>query len=81
MSSTQVAFITGCSSGLGFVTVIKLIRNGYIVYATVRSQESQKKLEKACNHSENLHTFLLDLTDEKAIEKAASNCLTKTLIY
>ena len=36
----QIAIVTGCSTGIGFATALRLAREGYHVYASVRSEAS-----------------------------------------
>lgn len=76
MSSPKVVFITGCSSGLGFSTAVKLVNAGYIVYASMRSLEKKGLLEKACNDARNLHVIALDLENDLAIQSAVKTVLS-----
>lgn len=73
--NSKVAFITGCSSGLGFATVQKLIESGYIVYATMRNFTHKEQLQKACMDSKNLHILKLDLADDCQINAAVNEVL------
>jgi NADP-dependent 3-hydroxy acid dehydrogenase YdfG len=73
----QVVAITGCSSGLGFATVVKLVEQGYIVYAGMRNLAAQHELEKACCYSPNLHIKKLDLADQNTISQFAEELLAK----
>lgn len=43
----KICLITGTSSGIGFATAVHLARNGYKVYATMRSVEKSGELLKA----------------------------------
>lgn len=77
MPPPKVTFITGCSSGLGLTTALRLIQSGHIVHATVRSVEDQKALIQQCNHSKNLFVSLLDLSNDKEIEETACKILSQ----
>ena len=49
----DVILITGATSGFGFATAERLVKNGYKVIATGRRKENLEKLKTVCN-SENL---------------------------
>jgi NAD(P)-dependent dehydrogenase (short-subunit alcohol dehydrogenase family) len=44
-ASPKVAVVTGCSTGIGFATALRLAREGCRVYATVRSEASGAALQ------------------------------------
>lgn len=71
----KTVFITGCSSGLGFSTVVELINKGYFVFATMRSLHQMDGLKKACNYSQNLRILQLDLSKDADIERAVNQTL------
>ncbi len=77
MNQSRVAFITGCSSGLGLCTAAKLIQGDYIVYATIRSLKDQDKLKEACSNSTKLFILTLDLTDDYSIQSCVNTVLTE----
>lgn len=56
---TQVALITGASSGIGAATALAFVRAGFVTYATARRPETLAPLEAA-----GCHALRLDVTDE-----------------
>ena len=65
--------ITGCSSGIGFATAIKLSDNGWDVYATCRNQKDVEKLKKI-----GLKCLKLDYTNEESIDNTVNTILKET---
>jgi NAD(P)-dependent dehydrogenase (short-subunit alcohol dehydrogenase family) len=61
--------VTGASSGIGRATALLLDRNGFQVFAGVRSSEQGEALRQQA--SERLLPILLDVTDQHSIEAAA----------
>jgi NAD(P)-dependent dehydrogenase (short-subunit alcohol dehydrogenase family) len=61
----QVALVTGCSSGIGRATALRLARDGHVVCATARRIESLRELEAA-----GCDTLELDVTDEESRQDA-----------
>jgi NAD(P)-dependent dehydrogenase (short-subunit alcohol dehydrogenase family) len=62
---SKVVLITGCSSGIGQATALRLARSGWTVYATARKPESIADLKDA-----GCRTLALDVTDEESMRAA-----------
>lgn len=63
--SSQAVLITGCSSGIGEATALRLLRSGRPVYATARRPEALRDLQEA-----GAETLRLDVTDEDSMAAA-----------
>jgi len=59
--------ITGCSSGIGRATALRLLGSGHTVYATARSLDSLGELAAA-----GAHALALDVTDEDSMVAAVA---------
>ena len=68
-SAVRVALITGCSTGIGRATALRLDASGWSVYAGVRKQEDADSLAAA--GSERLTPLIIDVTDPASIAAAA----------
>lgn len=64
----KVVLITGCSSGIGRATALRLVRDGYVVYATARKVSSLVELEAA-----GCRALALDVTDEASMVAAVAS--------
>jgi NAD(P)-dependent dehydrogenase (short-subunit alcohol dehydrogenase family) len=64
---SKAVLITGCSSGIGRATALRLARRGWNVYATARRPESLAELGQA-----GCHTLALDVTDELSMRTAVA---------
>lgn len=62
-----VALITGCSSGIGEATALRLARRGMTVYATARRPQTLADLAAA-----GCHPLALDVTDEESMRAAVA---------
>ncbi len=64
----KTALVTGASSGIGEATVIRLLKDGYQVYAGARRLERMKGLKAA-----GARLLSLDLTDEASMVAAVAD--------
>jgi NAD(P)-dependent dehydrogenase (short-subunit alcohol dehydrogenase family) len=62
---SKAVLITGCSSGIGHATALRLQRAGWTVYASARRPESLAELEAAGSK-----TLALDVTDDDSMRAA-----------
>jgi NAD(P)-dependent dehydrogenase (short-subunit alcohol dehydrogenase family) len=62
---SKAVLITGCSSGIGRASALRLARSGWTVYATARRPESIAELGEA-----GCRTLALDVTDEDSMRAA-----------
>ncbi len=62
---SKAVLITGCSSGIGRATALRLARGGWSVYATARRPDSIADLAEA-----GARTLALDVTDEASMRAA-----------
>jgi NAD(P)-dependent dehydrogenase (short-subunit alcohol dehydrogenase family) len=62
---SKAVLITGCSTGIGRATALRLARSGWKVYASARRPESIEDLQQA-----GCQTLALDVTDEQSMQGA-----------
>ena len=75
MTSIQkVAVVTGSSNGIGVEIALKLARNGYMTYATMRNLAKSKELKTRIGDDKQLRSLIrsmqLDVTDDDSVKKA-----------
>ncbi|PJA87106.1 MAG: short-chain dehydrogenase/reductase [Candidatus Moranbacteria bacterium CG_4_9_14_3_um_filter_42_9] len=76
----QVVVITGCSSGIGYLTALTFARNGWATYATMRNVQSTggiKLLEITQKEGIDLNILALDVTNQQSVKAAVSMVLTR----
>ena len=66
--ASKAVLITGCSSGIGRATAIRLAQAGMTVYATARKKESIAELEQ-----HGCKTLALDVTSENSMTAAVAD--------
>jgi NAD(P)-dependent dehydrogenase (short-subunit alcohol dehydrogenase family) len=64
---SKAVLVTGCSSGIGRATAVRLARGGWTVYATARRPESIAELQQ-----DGCRTLALDVTDEESMRAAVN---------
>lgn len=69
----RTILITGCSSGIGYVSAHGMKDRGWQVFATVRKAEDVERLT-----SEGLRTLHLDYTDEPSIHACIDTIIAET---
>ena len=68
---TRIAIITGSSSGIGFETALKLARNRFHTYATMRNLEKSKNITEIANTEKlPLQVVQLDVNDGRSVKDA-----------
>ncbi|MDD1636168.1 MAG: SDR family NAD(P)-dependent oxidoreductase, partial [Methylococcaceae bacterium] len=73
MSLSKTILITGCSSGIGYITAIELKKRGHNVIATARKPEDVSRLTQ-----EGFTSTLLDLADGQSIQQAVNHAIELT---
>jgi NADP-dependent 3-hydroxy acid dehydrogenase YdfG len=64
---SKAVLVTGCSSGIGRATALRLARSGWTVYASARRPETLAELADA-----GCRTLALDVTDEDSMRAAVA---------
>jgi NAD(P)-dependent dehydrogenase (short-subunit alcohol dehydrogenase family) len=72
MTMSKAVLITGCSTGIGRATALRLAGSGHAVYATARRLESIADLEAA-----GCRTLALDVTDEDSMRTAVATVVAE----
>lgn len=75
--TTQVAIVTGASSGIGFETALKLAGLGMAVLGSGRDQERLSELEKAIGDPQRVATLAVDLTADDAPKRLVDLALQR----
>ncbi|WP_075522752.1 SDR family NAD(P)-dependent oxidoreductase [Candidatus Pelagibacter communis] len=74
MQDKKVIWITGASSGIGKALALKFAENGWIVAVSARRENLLKELQ---NSNENIHPFVLDVTDMGQCKLIANSIINK----
>ncbi len=70
MAVAKTIFITGCSTGIGYITAIELKKRGHKVICSARKEVDVLALQK-----QGFETLQLDLADSTSIQKAVKQLL------
>jgi NAD(P)-dependent dehydrogenase (short-subunit alcohol dehydrogenase family) len=73
----RVAVITGAASGIGLATAERLLENGWKVAMLDRDETALKAAREKHAKSKSAYLATLDVTDEKAVERAVAHILEK----
>src|SRR3954447_11531498 len=65
---SEAVLITGCSTGIGRATALRLAKAGHTVYATARKEDAIADLRDA-----GCRTLALDVTDEASMQAAVDH--------
>jgi NAD(P)-dependent dehydrogenase (short-subunit alcohol dehydrogenase family) len=75
---SQVALVTGCSSGIGLSTAVRLAEEGFQVVATMRDTNKQNALlERAKAQGVTLEVAALDVTSDASVQNAIQGVLER----
>ena len=79
----KVAIVTGASKGLGRgIAKVLAEEESATVYATARSEEALNELASSIEKGKGvIHPFVLDQTDDDAVEDFVSNSCLKIIFY
>jgi NAD(P)-dependent dehydrogenase (short-subunit alcohol dehydrogenase family) len=82
MNGEKVAVVTGSSNGIGLEIALKLARNGFVTYATMRNLDKSKELETRMRADKQLHSLIkivqLDVTDDSSVKKAIKSIVNES---
>ena len=70
MAETRSVVVTGASTGIGAAAVAALVRDGMVVWATVRRQGDADRL--TAEHGEAVRPLLMDLEDVDSVRAAGA---------
>ena len=74
----KAALVTGCSSGIGLSTAVRLAKEGFQVVATMRDTNKRDALlERAKMESVTLEVAALDVTSEESVQSAIQGVLER----
>lgn len=71
MSKEKIALVTGCSTGIGYITSLTLARNGFYTYATMRNLDKSSNIKEiSAKESLPLEVLQLDVTNDESAKNA-----------
>ena len=72
MSKEKIALVTGCSTGIGYITSLTLARNGFYTYASMRNLDKSSSTIKEISAKESLplEVVQLDVTNDESAKNA-----------
>jgi NAD(P)-dependent dehydrogenase (short-subunit alcohol dehydrogenase family) len=74
----KVAVVTGSSSGIGQEITLKLARNDFLTYATMRNPKKGEYLKSLADKEKiSLKVVQLDVTDERSVKNAIQSITTE----
>jgi NAD(P)-dependent dehydrogenase (short-subunit alcohol dehydrogenase family) len=74
----KVAVVTGSSSGIGQEIALKLARNDFLTYATMRNPKKGEYLKSLADKEKiSLKVVQLDVTDERSVKNAIQSITTE----
>jgi NAD(P)-dependent dehydrogenase (short-subunit alcohol dehydrogenase family) len=74
----KVAVVTGSSSGIGQEIALKLARNDFLTYATMRDPKKGEYLKSLADKEKlSLKVVQLDVTDERSVKNAIQSITTE----
>jgi len=75
---SQVALVTGSSSGIGRATALALARKGFVTFATMRDLSKRQVIEsEAKTDSKSLRVVQLDVTKDTSVKSAIDSVLSE----
>jgi len=73
MTATQIALVTGASSGIGEATALELAATGYTVYAAARRVERMEHLKAS-----GIRPIAMDVTDDASLSAGVDQIIAET---
>jgi short-subunit dehydrogenase len=71
MPKEKIALVTGCSTGIGYITSLTLARNGFYTYATMRNLDKSSNIKEiSSKESLPLEVLQLDVTNDESAKNA-----------
>jgi len=71
MPKEKIALVTGCSTGIGYITSLTLAKNGFYTYATMRNLDKSSNIkELSSKESLPLEVLELDVTNDESAKNA-----------